>query len=126
MLFMREKYVWTVTCICCTGLLFHEIFMDFFVAKPTITSVEETNLSEIDFPDVLVCVQNGFSRKMLKRYGYDDSFGYFVGQDEWGNFIGWNGLNNEDPFRHDSNNLKNSWGGGHLEGGCPVARGYFF
>ena len=103
-LIMREKYACIIACICCTGLLCYEIVLEFFVAKPTATSVEEIKLSKIKFPDVFICVQNGFNRKMLNHYGYGGSFSYFVGQDRFANFIGWNGLNNEEPLRNDSNN----------------------
>ena len=101
-LIMKEKYACIIACICCTGLLCYEISLEFFVVKPTASSVEEINLAEIKFPDVLVCVRNGFSRKMLKRYGYDNSFEYYVGPDKFANFIGWSGLNNEEPVRNDA------------------------
>ena len=104
MLILREKFAWTLACICCTGLLCYEILMDFFIGKPTVSSVEEINLSEINFPDVLVCVQNGFSKENLKRFGYGDGFLYYVGQNKLTHFIGWNGLHNEDPFRNYSDN----------------------
>ena len=100
-LFVKEKYAWILICLCGTSLLLFEILVDFFIAKPTVTSVEAVNHSEISFPDVLVCLGDGFDSRALKQVGYEDSFHYILGQDTHGNFIGWNGLDNEDSLRRD-------------------------
>ena len=97
-LFFEEKYLWKLICLCCTGLLLVQIFLNFFFVKPTVTSVERTNLSKINFPDIIVCFEDGFDKEKLDYYGYPDSYRYFLGQSK-DNFIGWSGIENEDSFR---------------------------
>ena len=104
-LFLEEKYFLKIVCFCCTGLLLVQVFHSFFIDKPTVSSVEKTNLSRIYFPDVIVCFEEGFDEEKLKQYGYADSFRYYLGFHP-DKFIGWSGRNNEDPHRQDSSILK--------------------
>ena len=105
-LFLKEKYAWTFFCVCCTGFLLFKILMDFFVTKQTVTSVEEVDISEIEFPDVLVCLEDGFDKNALKGYGYGGSYQYLLGRNHSNNFIGWNGLQNNNLFRRDSSKVR--------------------
>ena len=103
-LFVKENYFWKLLCLSCTGFLLMQLFMDYFSLKPTVSTVEEIKLSQNDFPDVLVCLGNGFDHRRMERYGYESDFQYFTGLRQGINFIGWNGLNVSDPFRKVSDN----------------------
>ena len=104
-LFCKEKYFWKLLCLCCTGFLLLELFRDFFCLKPTVSTVEEIHLSQIQFPDVLVCLEHGFDNTHMKRHGYETTFQYFLGFSLGNtNFIGWNGLKGNDSLRTDSDN----------------------
>ena len=102
-LFVKEKYVWKLACLVCTGLLLIQIFEDFFINKPTVSSVDELDLSDIQFPDLIICREDGFNKRWLVELGYNKSWNYFIGRDHLQNFIGWSGKGNKDPFRRDLN-----------------------
>ena len=85
----------------CTGLLLIQIFQDFFIGKPTISSVHELDIFDIQFPDLIICRQDGFNKSGLGEHGYNTSWNYFIGRDYLQNFIGWSGRDNIDPFRRD-------------------------
>ena len=105
-LFVKEKYFWKLLCLGCTGFLLIQLFLDYFCLKPTVSTVEEIKLSQNHFPDVLVCLDNGFDYRQMERHGYNTNFQYFTGLSRGNkNFIGWNGLNGTDPFRKDSDNF---------------------
>ena len=105
-LFVKEKYFWKLLCLCCTGFLLIQLFMDYLCLKPTVSTVEEIKLSQNHFPDVLVCLENGFDNWQMEHHGYNTSFQYFTGFSGGNkNFIGWNGLNRTDPFRKNSDNF---------------------
>ena len=99
--FVKEKYFWKMACLFCTGWLLMQIMMDFFILRPTFTAVEDVKLSQIHFPDVLVCLENGFDQKQLQQYEYDASFRYFLGWSRLNNFVGWSGLENKESRRKD-------------------------
>ena len=102
-LFVKEKYVWKLACLVCTGLLLIQIFEDFFINKPTVSSVDELDLSDIQFPDLIICREDGFNKRWLVELGCNKSWNYFIGRDHLQNFIGWSGKGNKDPFRRDLN-----------------------
>ena len=102
-LFVKEKYIWKLACLVCTGLLLIQIFEDFFINKPTVSSVDELDLSDIQFPDLIICREDGFNKRWLVELGYNKSWNYFIGRDHLQNFIGWSGKGNKDPFRRDLN-----------------------
>ena len=102
-LFVKEKYAWKLACLVCTGLLLFQIFEDYFIAKPTVSSVDELDLSEIQFPDLIICTQSGFDKIGLADYGYNTSWNYFTGKNHLENFIGWSGMDNINPFRRNLN-----------------------
>ena len=83
-------------CLCCTGSLLIESFVDYFKIKPTVSSFHKVRLSEISFPDVLVCYENGFDEKKMNLYGYKASGYYYRGWDNQNNLIGWSGINEQD------------------------------
>ena len=102
-LFVKEKYAWKLACLVCTGLVLTQIFEDFFFDKPTVSSVDELDISYIQFPDLIICLQDGFDKTGLVEHGYNTSWNYFIGRDHLQNFIGWSGRDNIDPFRRDLN-----------------------
>ena len=96
-----KNYFWKIICLCCTGFLLMEIFMDFLKIKPTITSNKKVRLSQIRFPDVLLCFENGFDQRKLLKYGYNASGHFYRGLSKQNNFIGWSGLKAEDDALRD-------------------------
>ena len=102
--FVDEKYFWKIICLCCTGWLLLQVIVDFFIVKPTFSAVENSKLSQIYFPDIVVCLENGFDQKQLKLYDYDTSLLYFLGRSGRDKFIGWSGKENTDQFRRNSIN----------------------
>ena len=104
-LFSKEKCFWYLISISCTGFLLKGIFMDFFVLKPTVSSRTELALSEVRFPDILVCLEIGFDQKKLEDYGYTSSYWYYQGTNNQRNFIGWNGDDGNDPIQRVSNKM---------------------
>ena len=106
-LFVEEKYIWKLACLCCTGFLLIQILDNYLVTKPTVSSEEEVKLSDISFPDLVICLENGFDKKSLKKHGYNNSWLYTAGLDKHRNFIGWSGTNNKDPLRLVSDNEVN-------------------
>ena len=102
LLFFQEKYFWKIVCFCCTGLLLIQVFYDFYITKPTVSSAKRINLSNIYFPDIVICLdEDGFDKGKLKEYGYNHSAAYFLGTIN-GNFTGWSGIKNKDPLRQNS------------------------
>ena len=73
--------------------------MDFLKNKPTISSNKKIRLSQILFPDVLLCFENGFDQRKLEKYGYNSSGYFYRGLSNQNNFIGWSGLEEEDSLR---------------------------
>ena len=48
-LFVKEKYFWKLLCLGCTGFLLMKLVIGYFCLKPTVSTVEEINLSQIHF-----------------------------------------------------------------------------
>ena len=105
LLLWKEKYIWKVFCIFCTFILFLQLFADYFIVKPTVSSVAEISLEQVYFPDVFVCLENGFDKKRLNLHGYDSSGNFYFGINQAQDFIGWSGFDTLDPFRKDSNTV---------------------
>ena len=74
-------------------LICQELF-NFFIVKPTITSIEEETLKSVDIPDVVICLEPSFDFGVLKKYGYIKDT-YYRGSMDGKSFTGWNGRENE-------------------------------
>ena len=70
-------------------LICQELF-NFFIVKPTITSIEEETLKSVDIPDVVICLEPSFDFGVLKKYGYIKDT-YYRGSMDGKSFTGWNG-----------------------------------
>ena len=103
LLLWKEKYVWKAFCIFCTFILFLQLFADYLIVKPTVSSVAEISVDQVDFPDVFVCLENGFDKRRLNLHGYISSGNIYFGINQAQHFIGWSGSDKFDPFRKDSN-----------------------
>ena len=64
------------------------------VVRPTTTSKEEQNLRITDIPDVVICLDPAINTTVLEKFGYFAA-SYYRGLSDHGNFIGWNGIENE-------------------------------
>ena len=75
-------------------LICQELFT-FVVEKPTTTSKEEKVFDFTDIPIVVICLEPGIDTKVLEKYGYKQVHFYYKGLVGDGEFIGWNGNENE-------------------------------
>ena len=66
---------------------------------PTVSSLEEIELSPDIIPDVQICRGVGFKKKNLIKHGYDSVGKYNKGYGNNGKFVGWNGLLDFNPLR---------------------------
>ena len=86
---IQEKYFWKLICFICSSFLALQLFLDYFLIAPTVSSFERIQLSPDFIPDILVCNGEGFVR----------TFNYMTGLAENGTFVGWNGLFDIDSLR---------------------------
>ena len=91
-LFCWER-VFKFTCTLLTLLLICQELYYFAVTKPTVTSAEEKGIDIRDLPEVVICLDTGFNKTVLKKYGYKDH--YSMGSLDGKGIIGWNGNENE-------------------------------
>ena len=106
---IQEKYFWKLICFICSSFLALQLFLDYFLIAPTVSSFERLQLSPDFTPDILVCDGEGFVEKSLEKHGYKSTFSnlnyitgpfnYMTGLEENGTFFGWNGLQNIDSLR---------------------------
>ena len=63
-------------------------------------SYETVPLSAEEVPDMLVCREDGFDKKKLELYGFNQKkiSEYIKGRNDK-KFIGWSGTNGSDPLR---------------------------
>ena len=81
------KSLWVLANLVCTALLALQLghVLEGYV-NPTITRTweEEVDLEDIDFPvTIKICVIPGFNQTALQEVGYDDTWGYFLGQSKF-------------------------------------------
>ena len=80
----------------CTAILAFQLghVLEGYV-NPTITRTweKEVALEDIDFPvTIKICVIPGFNQTALNEVGYEDTWGYFVGQSRFNDSVfGWAG-----------------------------------
>ena len=99
---IQEKYFWKLICFICSSFLALQLFLDYFLIAPTVSSFERLQLSPDFTPDILVCNGEGFVKRNLEKHGYNSTFqtfNYMTGLGENGSFVGWNGLLNIDSLR---------------------------
>ena len=91
-LFCWER-VFKFTCTLLTLLLICQELYYFAVTKPTVTSAEEKDIDMTDLPEVVICLDTGFNKTVLKKYGYKDH--YSMGSLDGKAIVGWNGNEKE-------------------------------
>ena len=98
--------VFKFACTVLTLILIGQEVVNFAITKPTVTSMEEKGLEIDDIPEVLICIEPGLDKEVLKKYGYNRSALYYRGSQAQAypgrrangradHFIGWNGDKNE-------------------------------
>ena len=98
--------VFKFACTVLTLILIGQEVVNFAITKPTVTSMEEKDLEIDDIPEVLICIEPGLDKEVLKKYGYNRSALYYRGSQAQAypgrrangradHFIGWNGDKNE-------------------------------
>ena len=97
--FLKEKYFWKLVCLICTSLLIFQLSLDYFLIKPTVSTLKKVPLSPDYIPDILICRGEGFKKRNLKEHGYNSVGKYINGYGNNGKFVGWNGLHDIDPLR---------------------------
>ena len=80
-------------CSLLTLLLICQELYCFAVTKPTVTSAEEKDIDIRDLPEVVICLDTGFNKTVLKKYGYRDH--YSMGSLDGKGIVGWNRNENE-------------------------------
>ena len=80
----------SLLCAGLTILLIYKELVTVTVIKPTTTSTERKELETSDLPDIVVCFLPGFDPQVMRRYHYATG-GYYKGENEKGQFVGWNG-----------------------------------
>ena len=98
--FLQESYFWKILCIFCTFFHLLSLLVSCFLERPTVISYETKPLSAEEVPDLLVCREDGFDKKKLELYGYNQKkiSEYIKGRNDK-QFIGWSGTNESDPLR---------------------------
>ena len=75
------------------------VLQGYIKPQTTPTWDEYAGLEDMEFPLVIkICVSPGFNQTALREVGYQDTFAYFLGRDEYGNVnstYGWAGHTNE-------------------------------
>ena len=74
-----------------TSLLVVEELYDFFVEKPTSTSMEVDRMRASSFPRVLVCQTPAYDMNAIQKNGYSSAFWYTAGKNATRHFVGWSG-----------------------------------
>ena len=94
------RKVFTLLCAILTLLLIYQETVAFSITRPTSNFREEKKLETRDIPEVVLCFEPGFDSKVMKKYGYTNT--YFRGaMDGKQGFIGWNGGENETKSSQD-------------------------
>ena len=89
------KNIFTCLCLVITLILISQLLHTYLIKKPTTTTKIEKELEPHDLPDVVVCLDPGFSKTSAEKYGYHVSL-YWAGlRTPDLSFIGWNGKENE-------------------------------
>ena len=92
------KSIFKALCFAITVLLIYQLFVTYTTEKPTTTTKIEKELETKDLPNVVVCLDPGFSNASAIKYGYQVSF-YWAGLTLSGEsdikFVGWNGDGSE-------------------------------
>ena len=86
---MTARTLFTLVCSVLTILLLLQELYNFVITKPTSTSIDEKQLETADIPDVVVCIDPGFNKTALEKYGYSGT--YYRGSMDGEKFVGWNG-----------------------------------
>ena len=95
MLNLILKNVFTCLCLAITLILISQLLHTYLIKKPTTTTKIEKELEPYDLPEVVVCLDPGFSKTSANKYGYHVSL-YWAGlRTPDLSFIGWNGKENE-------------------------------
>ena len=90
------RNIFIVLCSAITLLLLCQLLLSFAIEKPTTTTTIEKKLETTDLPDVVICMDPGYDKVTLNKYGYHSST-YFRGAMQPGQpgasspFVGWNG-----------------------------------
>ena len=91
-------------CFAITMFLLYQLFVTYTTEKPTTTTKIEKELETKDLPNVVVCLDPGFSNASAIKYGYPVTF-YWAGLMMPGelefNFVGWNGDGTENKSSRD-------------------------
>ena len=92
------KNLFTLLCLTITLFLIYDLLETFLIERPTTTTTIERELETIDLPNVVVCLDFGFSNASAIKYGYNVSF-YWEGLTNTvllgGRFVGWNGVESD-------------------------------
>ena len=93
------KFIFIISASCMIFIEFH----NYFVVKPTYTSISERKISAEDFPEVILCPKQPFKMSAAKSRGYADLDDYFFGRvsdfldcHTWNQTFTWAGNENED------------------------------
>ena len=86
---VTARTLFTLVCSVLTILLLLQELYNFVITKPTSTSIDEKQLETADIPDVVVCIDPGFNKTALEKYGYSGT--YYRGSMDGEKFVGWNG-----------------------------------
>ena len=102
-----QKYLWKnfgAVKISCTALCFvliFDLFIKYFVEKPTLTSSTRTDITSQNFPVVTVCHHEQIDKSSLEAIGFKNSFYYRTG--------------GGDPSYNNGTHHKISWNGNSSE-----------
>ena len=70
------KFIFVISASCMIFIEFH----NYFVVRPTYTSISERKISAEDFPEVILCPKQPFKMSAAKSRGYADLDDYFFGR----------------------------------------------
>ena len=102
-----QKYLWKnfgAVKISCTALCFvliFDLFIKYFVEKPTLTSSTKTDITSKNFPMVTVCHHEQIDKSSLETNGFKNSFYYrsgFSNNNGTHHKISWNGNSSKSVY----------------------------
>jgi len=83
------KTLWILANIVFTAFLtvqLANVLEGYIKPQTTQTWEEYARLDDMEFPLVIkICVMPGFNQRALREFGYEDTFPYFLGRDEYDN-----------------------------------------